>query len=87
MEAESQLAKPRYYAIKDGDRYYVALAVVEYDMSKATSDEQKKGVQQVKDMFDRGLSGGLSAADITQDYIALGCMITWVAPREDSAAY
>lgn len=75
-------AKQRYYAIKDGNRYFVAVAVLEYDPGKAKDAGQKSGVGEVERMFANARSAPSKSAsspevaDITQEFASLGCMNT-----------
>jgi len=41
------------FIIKKGDVYYVTVAVLEYDMSDARTEEQKIGVDKIRDLFRR----------------------------------
>lgn len=69
-------AKQRYYGIKDGNRYYVAVAVLEYDPN-TTDPKKKEGVKHVEQMCDKAMANSkIMAADISLDFASIGCMNT-----------
>lgn len=72
--------KPKqvFYAIQDGDRYYIAVAVLEYDpKAVGTNQEKIDGVKKVKEMFEKAVSlQPLSATNVTAEFSEFGPLNT-----------
>ena len=54
---KSALSSPSF-VIEDEGRYYVTVAVVEYDPAAADTPEKKKGVEDVRALYDKAQKEG-----------------------------
>lgn len=62
--ADGKRAEAPRFLVKHDGKYYLAVAVLEYDPADARSDEEKKGVAEVARYFEprpiRGMEAGLT---------------------------
>jgi len=80
-DGQPALAAPNF-VIEDGERLYVAIAVLEYDPgAQDLTDEQKRGIEEMRQMFVKSQDGGsLRAGRIDYQWTALGPMHTGPKP-------
>ena len=72
------------FVIEHGGRYYVAVAVLEYDPNaRGITKEQRNGVDQIRQMFERAAKEApLTGAELDPSWMAsAGCMNTIPGPR------
>lgn len=64
------LSKPSFLIEKDG-RYYLTVAVLEYDPEAVTTDAQRSGVQEVQRLFEEcRVKGGSQACEVDAAQLA-----------------
>lgn len=70
------------FIVERGGRFYVTLAVLEYDPDAAVTPEQKRGVEQIRDMFEAAQKeGGLRAGHLQRSLRGIGPMNTGPHPH------
>jgi len=70
------LSKPNFLIEKDG-RFYLALAVLEYDPDAARSEDEKRGIEEVQRLFtDCKVKGSLCACEVQAMALLSGGMNT-----------
>lgn len=68
------------FVIEEGGRYYVAIAVLEYNEAGAQSDQQREGVAAMRKLFQgeemAAAPSSVQAKRLSSDWQSFGCMNT-----------